>query len=232
MADDDSSSDLSSLPSLSPPPSGDDEDIELKRDNKGILKFFQKVNPPEAAEARKSPPPRKREPSPPHEHVFADNPAIAVSLIRVTVATKREKARSVALAQLGLTRHTVYRHVSQAIRQCYAPIFGAFRTYRARTGYPARPSRRTRRTFSVRRPWLAVEPKAGYQVRISNRVMPRSYRCQFALAYISREALLLLEGITALLAWGLPWLDRRMQRPETDRRPHTTQTSNRLTRRH
>lgn len=115
MADDDSSSDLSSLPSLSPPPSGEDEEIELKRDNKGILKFFQKVPASEAAEARKSPTPRKREPSPPHEPVFADNPAIAVSFLRVVIATKREKARSFALAQLGLTRPTVHCHVSQAI---------------------------------------------------------------------------------------------------------------------
>lgn len=115
MAGDDSSSDLSSLPSLSPPPSGEDEDIELKRDNKGILKFFQKVTPIEAADTRKSPPPRKREPSPPHQYVFADNPAIAVSFIRVIFATKREKARSVALAQPGLTSPTVHCHVSQAI---------------------------------------------------------------------------------------------------------------------
>lgn len=165
MTDDDSSSDLSSLPSLSPPPSGEDEDIELKRDNKGILKFFQKVNPSEAAEAQRSPPPRKREPSPPHEHVFADNPAIAVSLIRVRIATKRDKTRSVALAQLVLTGPIVHRHVSQTIRQCHASIFGAFRSCRARAGYPARPSRRTRRTFPMCRPWPATQPKAGYQVR-------------------------------------------------------------------
>lgn len=98
MADDDSSSDLSSLPSLSPPPSGEDEDIELKRDNKGILKFFQKVNPPEAAEARKSPPPRKREPSPPHDYVFADNPAVAVSL---HPRQSRDKTRKSAVGRAG-----------------------------------------------------------------------------------------------------------------------------------
>ncbi|ROW17530.1 hypothetical protein VPNG_00732 [Cytospora leucostoma] len=77
MADD--SSDLSSLSSLSPAPSGDESEIELKPQN-GILKFFHRVSKDEATEATKkemSPPPRKREPSPPHQHVFADNPDIA-----------------------------------------------------------------------------------------------------------------------------------------------------------
>ncbi|ROW12409.1 hypothetical protein VMCG_00650 [Cytospora schulzeri] len=77
MADD--SSDLSSLSSLSPAPSGDESEIELKPQN-GILKFFHKVSKDEVTEARKkemSPPPRKREPSPPHQFVFADNPDIA-----------------------------------------------------------------------------------------------------------------------------------------------------------
>ncbi|KAI7787677.1 hypothetical protein LA080_015046 [Diaporthe eres] len=77
MADD--SSDLSSISSLSPAPSGDESEIELKPQN-GILKFFHRVSKDEVAEARKkgmSPPPRKREPSPPHEYVFADNPDIA-----------------------------------------------------------------------------------------------------------------------------------------------------------
>ncbi|KUI65230.1 hypothetical protein VM1G_00696 [Cytospora mali] len=77
MADD--SSDLSSLSSLSPAPSGDESEIELKPQN-GILKFFHKVSKDEVVETRKkemSPPPRKREPSPPHEYTFADNPDIA-----------------------------------------------------------------------------------------------------------------------------------------------------------
>ncbi|KAL1868495.1 hypothetical protein Daus18300_005929 [Diaporthe australafricana] len=77
MADD--SSDLSSISSLSPAPSGDESEIELKPQN-GILKFFHRVSKDEVTEARKkemSPPPRKREPSPPHEVVFADNSDIA-----------------------------------------------------------------------------------------------------------------------------------------------------------
>lgn len=77
MADD--SSDLSSISSLSPAPSGDESEIELKPQN-GILKFFHRVSKDEVTEARKkemSPPPRKREPSPPHEYVFADNPDIS-----------------------------------------------------------------------------------------------------------------------------------------------------------
>ncbi|KAJ4392020.1 hypothetical protein N0V93_005640 [Gnomoniopsis smithogilvyi] len=76
MADDDSLSELSSLSSLSPAPSGDDDELELKPDG-GILKFFKRVSTDEIADARKSPPPRKREPSPPHEHVFADISDIA-----------------------------------------------------------------------------------------------------------------------------------------------------------
>lgn len=77
MADD--SSDLSSLSSLSPAPSGDESEIELKQQN-GIMKFFHKVSKDEVTEARKkemSPPSRKREPSPPHQFVFADNPDIS-----------------------------------------------------------------------------------------------------------------------------------------------------------
>ncbi|KAI3398282.1 hypothetical protein diail_9620 [Diaporthe ilicicola] len=77
MADD--SSDLSSISSLSPAPSGDESEIELRPQN-GILKFFHRVSKDEVTEARKkemSPPPRKREPSPDHELVFADNPDIA-----------------------------------------------------------------------------------------------------------------------------------------------------------
>jgi len=79
MASDDFS-DLSSLSSLSPPPPSDSEsEPEVKK--KGILKFFTKVSKDKmAAEKEPSPPPpRKREPSPPHEPQFADNQDIAVS---------------------------------------------------------------------------------------------------------------------------------------------------------
>jgi hypothetical protein len=82
MPSDDESSELSSLSSLSPVPS----DVELEDADssgaeaespkpKGILKFFSKksAQPPKEP----SPPPRKREPSPPHEYVLADNPDIA-----------------------------------------------------------------------------------------------------------------------------------------------------------
>jgi len=73
MSDDDSS-DLSSVPS--------DDDLQLTKMD-GILKFFSKVPKPPAAAPRESPqsPPRlKREPSPPHEYVLADNPDIAVCI--------------------------------------------------------------------------------------------------------------------------------------------------------
>ncbi|KAK4135417.1 hypothetical protein BT67DRAFT_275662 [Trichocladium antarcticum] len=76
MADDDSS-DLSSISTLSEPPSDDESDIQLE-ERQGILKFFHKVNQnPALAPKEKSPPRPKREPSPPHEYVLADNPDIA-----------------------------------------------------------------------------------------------------------------------------------------------------------
>jgi hypothetical protein len=80
MAADDESSELSSLSSLSPVPSDDElddvSDAEAQSP-KGILKFFPKLS--EQLPKEPSPPPRKREPSPPHEYVLADNPDIAVS---------------------------------------------------------------------------------------------------------------------------------------------------------
>ncbi|KAI5928365.1 hypothetical protein F4810DRAFT_676 [Camillea tinctor] len=78
MADDDSS-ELSSISSLSPAPSEDEGDIQLKNE-KGILKFFHKIpkgSKPVESEKEPSPPPRKRSPSPPHEYVLADNPDIS-----------------------------------------------------------------------------------------------------------------------------------------------------------
>lgn len=77
--EDDDSSDLSSLSSLSPAPSDEELDAPspLESDAKnGILSYFSKVSdlPPKEP----SPPPRKRSPSPPHEYVLADNPDIAV----------------------------------------------------------------------------------------------------------------------------------------------------------
>lgn len=96
MADDDSS-ELSSISSLSPPPPSDDESgIQLER-QKGILKFFHKVERNPNLEPKEDSPPRpKREPSPPHEYVLADNPDIAVRvfiLCRVSSWMWREKSR-------------------------------------------------------------------------------------------------------------------------------------------
>ncbi|KAM0665241.1 hypothetical protein ACQRIU_005502 [Beauveria bassiana] len=78
MTSDNDSSDLSSLSSLSPVPS--DDELDAGPDSGapkkgGILKFFSKVS--EQSPKSPSPPPRKRSPSPPHEHVLADNPDIA-----------------------------------------------------------------------------------------------------------------------------------------------------------
>ena len=82
MADDDSGSELSSLSSLSPAPSEDESDIQLKKE-KGILKFFHKLpkgSTPTELDREMSPPPVKRALSPPHESVLADNQDIAVSV--------------------------------------------------------------------------------------------------------------------------------------------------------
>ncbi|KAK0753299.1 hypothetical protein B0T18DRAFT_336777 [Schizothecium vesticola] len=76
MAEDDSS-DLSSISSLSAPPSEDESGVQLKKEH-GILKFFHKVDQNPALQPKEASPPRpKREPSPPHEYVLADNPDIA-----------------------------------------------------------------------------------------------------------------------------------------------------------
>ncbi|EPE34087.1 hypothetical protein GLAREA_07100 [Glarea lozoyensis ATCC 20868] len=69
------SSELSS--DLSSAPSDDESDLQLTKKD-GILKFFKKAPgpaPPPKIEA--SPPRPKRDPSPPHEYVLADNPDIA-----------------------------------------------------------------------------------------------------------------------------------------------------------
>lgn len=64
-----SDSDLSSLSSA--PPTDDEAAMEIDAAPVGIAKYFKKES--------ETPPP-KREPSPPHEYVLADNPIIAVSL--------------------------------------------------------------------------------------------------------------------------------------------------------
>lgn len=86
--------DLSSLSSLSPAPSDDENDVELKND-KGILKFFHKLpkgTKPAQPSKEASPPPRKRSPSPPHDYVLADNPAIAVRDSAIGALKTREFA--------------------------------------------------------------------------------------------------------------------------------------------
>jgi hypothetical protein len=80
MADDESS-DLSSISSLSPAPSDNESDIELKKE-KGILKFFHKVPKGQKAPKREPTPPLPKRPaSPPHDYVLADNPDIAVRIL-------------------------------------------------------------------------------------------------------------------------------------------------------
>lgn len=70
----DDSSELSSVPSE------DESSLQLTKKD-GILKFFPKAPPPAASKAKEASPPRpKREPSPPHEYVLADNSDIAVCI--------------------------------------------------------------------------------------------------------------------------------------------------------
>jgi hypothetical protein len=69
----DESSELSSVPSE------DDTSLQLTKKD-GILKFFSKASPPAPSKVEASPPRAKREPSPPHEYVLADNPDIAVRI--------------------------------------------------------------------------------------------------------------------------------------------------------
>lgn len=184
MADD--SSDLSSISSLSPAPSGDESEIELKPQN-GILKFFHRVSKDDVAEARKkemSPPPRKREPSPPHEYIFADNPDIAVSREADLSRHICEKTRkcAVALPQPWLTNLAVHCHVPQAIRQCYAQVSGTFRPSRAGAGHSARPSCRASRTISLCRSGPPSESQARHQVRGSP-TLPHQTRARLTLAF-------------------------------------------------
>jgi hypothetical protein len=76
MSDSDSSA-LSSVPS-------DDEDLSVRTVNEdGILNFitFDGAREGTSASGKAASPVRKREPSPPHEYVLADNPDIAVSTI-------------------------------------------------------------------------------------------------------------------------------------------------------
>ncbi|KAG9247105.1 hypothetical protein BJ878DRAFT_415581 [Calycina marina] len=71
-----SDSDSSALSSVN----SEDErlkDVQLKKSKTGILKFFSKVKPGATPTEPKSPPRPKRESSPEHEYVLADNPDIA-----------------------------------------------------------------------------------------------------------------------------------------------------------
>src|SRR6266566_5622381 len=90
MADDESS-ELSSLSSLSPVPSEDESDVQLGSPaGKGsITSYFRKVPkdaamPAHAKTKTPPPPPPKRQPSPPHEYVLADNQDIAVRVLALS----------------------------------------------------------------------------------------------------------------------------------------------------
>lgn len=84
---------------LSSAPSEDENDLQLKKKD-GILKFFSKVPAkPKAPVEAASPPRPKREPSPPHEYVLADNPDIAVSVyIYCRVLDSFARSKRVAVA--------------------------------------------------------------------------------------------------------------------------------------
>ncbi|EFY90764.1 hypothetical protein MAC_03127 [Metarhizium acridum CQMa 102] len=104
MTADDDSSDLSSLPSLSPVPSDveldDNSDDATTKSKSGILKFFPKLS--EQPPKEPSPPPRKRSPSPPHEYVLADNPDIAELERDVVEPIPGDRVEHLLCAILGL----------------------------------------------------------------------------------------------------------------------------------
>jgi hypothetical protein len=81
--DDDDSSDLSSVPS------DVENELQLKKKD-GILNFFPKVPKPTAQRRSTTPPRLKKEPSPPHEYVLADNPDIAVRTWSYILARSRK----------------------------------------------------------------------------------------------------------------------------------------------
>lgn len=86
---DNESSDLSDIPSDQEP------DLQLGKKD-GILKFFSKVSP-KAVSKEDSPPRKKRDASPPHEYVLADNADIAVSLRpSCRVLSQRSRRKRVA----------------------------------------------------------------------------------------------------------------------------------------
>lgn len=89
----DESSELSSVPSE------DESNLQLKKKD-GILKFFSKA--PKAPSKASSPLLPRRQPSPPHEYVLADNPDIAVSICPYCRVVK-EFTRSKRV--LSLRRH-------------------------------------------------------------------------------------------------------------------------------
>lgn len=85
MSDSDSSG-LSSAPS--------DAELDNQASKDGILKFFKPAKKKSIAAAptrKSSTPPRKREPSPAHEYVLADQPEFAVRL-RPSIATSEPRS--------------------------------------------------------------------------------------------------------------------------------------------
>ena len=111
------SSDLSSLSSLSPVASDEEPEVEVERQPGGILKFFHpikkddKISPPAPkikvktasnTPSKEASPPepampvrRERQPSPPHELSFSDNPDIAVCSPSLVASSKVGKTAAV-----------------------------------------------------------------------------------------------------------------------------------------
>lgn len=162
MADDDSS-ELSSISSLSEPPSDIESEIQLEEERQGIRKFFPKVDRNPALEPKdKTPLRHKREPSPPHEYVLADNPDIAVRVyasVHVFAGLRRERSR----LQLGrgykLTAMlAVHCYVPRPVQRSVSQESSEFRSPGARARCGRDDSGRARRALSVRPAKPASEP--------------------------------------------------------------------------
>lgn len=100
-------SDTSSLSSVAP----DEEVQKLAPIFLKAKRATKKVAPPPVA----SPPRPKREPSPPHEDAFADNPDVAVSSNHISTPWRVEDAQTRDVARMLIVCLSVHRHVQITI---------------------------------------------------------------------------------------------------------------------
>ena len=137
------------------------------------MKFFHKVDQNPALQPKEASPPRpKREPSPPHEYVLADNPDIAVRFAPLFVWLRVFDAKRRACADLrkkrGLEKLTfrvlVHRHVSLPIHRGISQKSAQLRPPGAGGRHRRYDPRHTRRALSLCAAGAAAEPQARRQV--------------------------------------------------------------------